>query len=1009
MSARTFGVGWAVVLVLSLALVGEAQAQGSVTGRVVQSSTLRPLAGAQVSIPGTGIGALANNDGRFLLVNVPVGQHTVRAEIIGFGTQERSVTVTAGQSVAADFQLETQALGLDEIVVTGTAGGVQRRAIGNVVATVSAEKQLETRKPESVQTLLSGSTPGIMTNVGVGNVGAGGNIVIRGMSTMGGSGGAVLGTSAPILIIDGVRANGGTDGQASGGATSRLNDINPEDIERIEIIKGPAAATLYGTEATNGVIQIVTKKGAMGTGTTVDASIRQGAAWFQNPHFPDNYGFAADGRTIITQNPYADELAAGNKVFRTGRLQSYGLSLRGGQQRLSYFMSGAYDDDEGYFKNNDLKKMSLRTNLQLALNDRLDLSGDVAAISSETRFADTGTGGTSGMMAMIIWGTPATKSTASRGFMVGPPEYQDMIDSRQKMNRQTASITTAYRATEWLSQRLVVGFDRTDLVGSKFFPKADSPIQFYAGESAGHKTVDNEREVHQTIDYNVTAQLEPLEQVTSATSFGVQYFAKSTLTSRSDGRTFPNPSVSTVTAGSIKDARETFEENKTFGVFVQETVGWRNQAFLTAAVRGDANSAFGESFDAAYYPKLSATWTASDAITLPAVNSLRLRAAWGRSGLQPQTFAAIRTYEPLIAAGDAAGVRPGNVGNPDLKPEVATELELGLDAALFDNRVTLELSRYDRTTRDAILNQDVPPSEGFLGTRFVNVGEISNKGWEMKLEITPIQTSMIQLTLGGSLSLNKNKINDLGGLIIAADTRGRWQNLEGYEIGSMWSKYVATAAWGGTTGTTLTNITCYGGPAGVRNLPASEMGKYPNVDCAVAPYFYFGSPGPNRNGGLTQTLSIGNSLTFNANWVYWGDSRTFSTTEWYRDKTQANSYYGVQRRLGKMDAVRAAAIQLADIDHVYMTRDDFLRLREVGVSYNLPTSWTEGFGVSRASLLVSAQNMYIWVHPDYRDDTDGKFKNLDPEARAPRSVLYGFQQATSVLPHSLTTTLRMTF
>src|SRR5688572_26871678 len=116
MNAHRFGVGWGMALVLSLVLVGDAWAQGSVTGRVVQSSTLRPLAGAQVSIPGTGIGALANNDGRFLLVNVPVGQHTVRVEIIGFGTQERSVTVTQGQSAALDFQLETQALGLDEIV-----------------------------------------------------------------------------------------------------------------------------------------------------------------------------------------------------------------------------------------------------------------------------------------------------------------------------------------------------------------------------------------------------------------------------------------------------------------------------------------------------------------------------------------------------------------------------------------------------------------------------------------------------------------------------------------------------------------------------------------------------------------------------------------------------------------------------------------------------------------------------------------------------------------------------
>ncbi len=1006
MSARRFGVGWVVAFGLAVIAPALAQAQGTITGRVVQSSTLRPLAGAQVSIPGTGIGALANNDGRFLLVNVPVGQHTVRAEIIGFGTKQATVTVAAGQTATAEFQMETQALGLDEIVVTGTAGGVQRRSIGNVVNTISAEKQLETRTPESVQTLLSGSTPGVMVNVGVGNVGAGGNVMIRGMSTMGGSGRAVL-TSAPLLFIDGVRANGGTDSQASGGSTSRLNDINPDDIERIEIIKGPAAATLYGTEASNGVIQIITKKGAMGSGTSVDLNVRQGASWFSNPTFPDNYGLAADGKTILIQNPYNDEIAAGNKIFRTGRLAGYGLSLRGGQQRLSYFMSGNYDDDEGYFKNNSLNRLTLRTNLQLAISDALDLSTDIGVISSETAFADTGTGGTSGMMAMILWGTPITKNTPQRGFMVGPPEYQDRIESTQKVNRQTASVTASYRATEWLAQRLVVGFDRTDLIGSKFFPQVPSAgFAFYAAESAGRKTVNNEREVHQTIDYSLTASFEPMAEVTTATSFGVQYFAKSTLQTQADGRIFPTPSVSTVTAGSVRTSTESFEENKTFGLFVQETVGWRNQAFLTAAMRADANSAFGESFKAAYYPKLSGTWTVSDAVTLPGVNSLRLRAAWGRSGLQPSAIAAIRTYSPLIGPNDGAGVRPGNVGNPDLKPEVASEFEAGFDAALLQNRVTAEVSHYRRRTKDAILSQDIAPSTGFLGSKSVNIGEITNQGFEFKLEVVPVQTSFLQLTLGGSLAFNRNRIENLGGQVIAADTRGRWQNLEGYEIGSMWSKYVATAAWSGTN---LTGITCYGGPAGVRNLTADQMGKHPNMPCASAPYFYVGNPGPTRNGGLSQTLTIGNALTLNANWTYWGNSRTFSTTEWYRDKTQANSYYGVQRRLGTMDPVRAAAIQLADIDHVYMSRDDFLRLREVSLSYAIPNRLIEGFGVSRASLLLSAQNLYMWVHPDYTDQTDGKFKNLDPEARAPRDVLYGFQQATSILPHNLTTTLRLSF
>src|SRR5688572_7523988 len=294
MNARRFDVVGTLAMLVLLATPMLAQAQGTITGRVVQSSTLRPLAGAQVSIPGSGIGALANNDGRFLLVNVPVGQRVVRVEIIGFGQQEQTVTVTQGQTVAADFTLETQALGLDEIVVTGTAGGQQRRAIGNVVGSLNTERKLESTAPASLQQMLAGQVAGVNVQLGGANVGGGGNIQIRGTGT-------VSQGTTPLLYIDGVRANNQVVTQNNGVGSSRMNDINPEDIERIEIIKGPAAATLYGTEASNGVIQIITKKGALGQRARVDATVRAGGSWFMNPaeRIPDNWALAADGKTVL--------------------------------------------------------------------------------------------------------------------------------------------------------------------------------------------------------------------------------------------------------------------------------------------------------------------------------------------------------------------------------------------------------------------------------------------------------------------------------------------------------------------------------------------------------------------------------------------------------------------------------------------------------------------------------------------------------------------------------------
>jgi len=991
----------AVALLLFVGAPAWAQAQGTVTGRVIQSGTMRPLSGAQVSVAGTGLGALANNDGRFLILNVPAGEARVRVQVIGFGTQERTVSVVSGQTMTVDFELTSEALGLDEIVVTGTAGGQQRRAIGNVVSSISAESQLERTAPSSLQAMLAGQAPGVNVQIGGANAGGGGNVTIRGMSTL------TLSTG-PLIYIDGVRANNKVVTQNNGVGTSRLNDINPEDIERIEIIKGPAAATLYGTEASNGVIQIITKKGALGSGARIDAVIRQGASWFNNPagRIPDNYALAADGNTVLVQNLYADEIAAGRPMFRTGHVQSYGINVRGGQERLSYFLSGNHENEEGYHFNNASLRQSLRSNIQLALNDRMDLSTDLGVIRSDGTFAQAGTSGVSGLIPMIIWGSPLTRDLPQRGFMVGPPEVQNDIEIREQLNRATASITFAHRPLDWLSHRLVAGLDWTDNLRSNFYPKlpTGSPA-FYAGNSEGFKQVVNDRDLNRTLDYNITASFDLTPDVTSATTFGVQYFTTAFASTTASGTNMATPAVSTVSSAAQRQAAEAFEENKTFGTFVQQTFGWRNQAFLTAAVRADANSAFGEDFDAAYYPKLSGTWVMSDADfwNIGAIESFRLRAAWGRSGLQPATFAAVRTWNPMVGPNDAAAVQPGNVGNPDLRPEVGTEIEVGFDLSMLSNRVTTELTYFNTTTRDAILQERIAPSTGFSGNRFVNAAQITNSGWEVKLDVHPIMNETVQLTLGASGSVIKNVLDDLGGRTIQADTRGRWQHVEGYPVGAMWTKHVSSAEWGGANGRTLVNIQCHGGPAGVRNLPTSEIGNHPEMPCAQAPFFYYGSPGPNRNGSLTQTLSLFNALTINALWVYVGDSRRFSTTDWYRDKTQSSSLRAVEMRKGELDPILAAGIQLVDIEKTWFQRDDFFRLRDLSVSYNLPSRWTEGFGVSRAAITMTGRNLWTWVHPEF------SAPNLDPEAKKPHNVLYAWQQVQAPLPHSFVTTMRLTF
>ena len=988
MNARIVGVG--LLFLGFLAVPALAQ---QITGRVTHNETGRPLASAQVSIPGNRLGALANAEGRFVILNVPVGTHSVVAQSIGYGTQERSVTVTAGQIAVVDFQLQTEALGLDEIVVTGTVGNIQRRAVGNVVGTLNSDAQLEYSAPASIQQMLAGQVPGVAVQIGTGVVGTGGGVMIRGASTLSLN-------QQPLLYIDGVRANGGFGSWGS----NRLNDINPEDIERIEVIKGPAAATLYGTEASNGVIQIITKKGIPGQ-ATVELMVQQGGSWFNDPagRLPVNYGIAPDGQTIIQQHLFLDEEAAGRHMFRTGLEQNYSLNVRGGEGNLTYYFSGGHNEAEGILRNNDMERTTARSNIQAAINDRLDMSVDMGLIRSVTRTPRRAYG----LFGNYYWGSPSVKDSPTRGFQAAPPEISELIDQQERVNRATLSFTSNHRPTDWLSQRFVWGLDWTDSKASDYYPRlpAGSPA-FFGSLSSGAKRLDNIRDVHQTFDYNVTLSLEPTSDITAATSVGVQYFVREEQRSNSDGIQMPTSAVSTVSSAAVRTAGESYLANKTFGFFIQETMGWRNQAFITAAIRADGNSAFGEEFDAAYYPKLSGTWVVSDAgfWDVGLVESLRVRAAWGKSGMQPDVFAAVRTYTPGTGPGDLPTVRPGAVGNPDLKPEVGSELEVGFDAGFLRDRVNLEMTYYRQTTKDAIMQAGSPPSTGFVSNRFINIGEVRNEGYEFLLRTFPIRSQSVGLSLTGTVAYNKNILVDDGGLPhLQFDRRERFQHVEGYPLGGNWSQHVATAEWTGDDGRSLKNVTCWGGPPGETghiNLPASDIGRYPAVACPDAAWFYYGSPGPGWTGSVVPNLRLGN-LTLNALFVFTADRIRYNTSQWKRDANFNNSLEGAQKVLGQIDPIKAASIGEVFVEWPWFQREDYIRLRDLSLNYSLPTSWIEGFGVSRAALTLTGRNLWTKTHSEFTD--------LDPESREQRDEVWGWHQVTDPVPHSIVTTLRVTF
>jgi TonB-dependent SusC/RagA subfamily outer membrane receptor len=596
---------------------------GVVGGVVTAGNSLEPVAGAQISIEGTSLGGLTNAAGRFLIQGVPGTEVTLRVVMLGYSTT--TVQARVGET-GLQIVMGQSTIQLDELVVTGTAGDTRRRALGNSVSQIDASAVMA-GPIEGLGDLLKGRAAGVVVTQGSGVAGSTREIRIRGRSSMQDR------SDAPLLVIDGIRVNNRLSGSFGDPATSRFDDIDPANIESIEIIKGPAAATLYGTEASNGVIQIITKKGAAGPARW-SATMRQGMSSFANA--ADRIGnFYADvGGEIIETNPVEMEEARGTPIFDTGREQFYNLSVSGGTDDIQYYLAGGATINNGITKENTSDKYNAQINLTFAPSEKLRISTNSGVVINRLRLPD----GFNGIMPGLIWGSPSSVDSPDRGFYFAPPETLiNAYHLDQNVNRFTAGVQMEHTTTEWLTQRFTAGLDFTDQETSRFTPKlGEFDSQFFSPEeAAGSKTVRREDVLYSTLDYTATASFQPTEALASNTSGGFQVYQKSIRFTQAEGQGFPATGVTTIAgAGTYQRGRDNFLENNTVGMFLQQQFGWQDRLFMTVAVRADDNSAFGENFDLVYYPKVSGSWVVSEESfwNFGFANAFRVRAAYGESG-----------------------------------------------------------------------------------------------------------------------------------------------------------------------------------------------------------------------------------------------------------------------------------------------------------------------------------------------------------------------------------------
>ncbi|GJG89183.1 SusC/RagA family TonB-linked outer membrane protein [Gemmatimonadetes bacterium T265] len=937
-----------------------ADAQTSVAGTVVRAGTLTPVEGAQVLVEGTTIGATTDAAGRFRLRGVPAdagGQVTLRVRRLSFQPFTQRVRVGAGD---LRLVLTEATVNLDAVVVTGTAGGEQQRSVGNAVSRIDAAAEVGRTGVTSVGQLLNGRAPGVIVTSGTGRAGSGPDINIRGRST-------ISLNQQPLLYIDGVRVDNdvGTGTRQQGGAVaSRFNDIPPEDIESIEIIKGPAAATIYGTEAANGVIQVITKRGQSGERPQWNAVLRQGTVAFQDPggRIQTNYAQDSTGQ-LLTWNGVQQEAARGTPIFTTGRLQTYQLNLSGGTPAVRYYASGGYDQNTGIEPNNNERRFNGRLNLSVTPSSKVDVTASLGVISGHTAL-----GSDYGASALFstLYGSPNFVPTPTRGFFLSPPQtVWDVYSNTQDVNRYTSSLAFNNRPTGWFTQSLNLGLDLTneDNQGLQRFASPSDAIFFSPTDALGSILEDLRTVSYITASYNASARAALTPALTATSSVGAQFYRRRVNLSQVNGSQFPAPGVTTGAAAAITTGSQDYLINKTLGFYAQEQFGLHDRAFLTAAVRVDNNSAFGKNFGYTAYPKVAATWVISeepwwrDAAVGGAVNQLKLRSAFGASGQQPSDSAALRTYQPVTSTQDRPGVTPQFVGNDNLKPERGQELELGFEAGLF-RRLSLDFTYFNKKVHDAILARPNAPSGGFPGSQFVNIGQISNHGVELAARYDAFQRSDLGIELTGNVGTARDRIDDLGGIPFVAIPGLPQRDVQGYPIAAYFAKKVVGATLGANGA--AANLQCDNGAGGV-------------IGCDAAPVVFLGTSTPKVVGAFGTTVTVQKRLRLYGLVDFKAGHKLLNADELLRCSVLGEC-------LANYRPQQFSPTYIADVQNgsgllyanSFVQSASFARLREVSATYDLPARFAAPLRARSAALTIAGRNLHLWT----------SYKGLDPESRA---------------------------
>jgi len=985
---------FAILLIpfLLLLFTEMAQAQNkryTISGKVTDAANNSPVPGAVVKIINTNLVTSTSSGGTYSFsVDLAPGKYQIQISFIGFKSNIESVSLGDNTTVQANSALSGDAVGLDEVIVTGTSQGTTRKQLGSYVSTVKGD-DLNKAPSGNALASLQGKTPGAQISQNSGDPAGGISVRLRGVSSVNSS-------SEPLYIIDGVIVNNSTTRvtntsgnydninngvQVGNIGQNRMVDISPSDIDHIEVLNGAAAAAIYGSRANAGVIQIFTKRGKTGepqVSFSTSLTISELRKQIDVNQSPTKFGGPTDGPTAQTQDVLSPALITTTPVtrynyqdyiFRTGIGTDNSVSVSGGNDNTKFYTSAGYFSNQGIIKNTDFTRMNFRANLDQTINKWAKMTAGFNYVHSDANEKPDGNSFFSPMNSVTIIGNfhdlftrdalGNLKAIGERG-RVNPVSVIEDIKQRQFTNRIIANAGLKLTPVKNLTVDYTMGVDNSIQNGTTFIPPYAYNVStgFYGGGPTldpslnGYASAANATTTLFNNELNFTYDAKISELFSSTTQLGGSYQYQKDLYSLLNGRGLA-PFVQVVNGASTAlpnvDSRSEFSIS---GAYLQQNFKYKDHLFVTGAIRVDQSTVFGEDNRTQFYPKANVSYVLSSADYWKDFgvsswwNAFKLRAAYGQSGNLTGIGAYDRfnVYSPNALNSKTSLTSLTTLANTGVKPERQKELEIGTDMSFFNNRLGLTFSYYNKNVTDLLLPVVIAPTTGFSSLLDNISGTLKNKGIELMLTGVPVKTDDFIWTSTLIYNRNRNKIVGSGAQRLIATNAGAPVSItDGYPVGVFYGTYFERT----TDGNIATNA------AGIP-LTAGQAAN--NVLRKV-----IGDPNPDYTGSFVNDFTYKKlSLHIQLDAVQGGD---VWNADWRTRQGVGNGKVAEAEQMGQLP--RGYVVGAYNVEEWRIDDGSFVKLREISLSYNIG----QVKFIKSLAINLSGRNLISWDN----------YKGYDPE------------------------------